>query len=306
MTVLQATSRQQRSKKISYGKLRILRAIRYGVCLFVFLALHRWLSQRQNAKARRVTYLAPERDLNSSFSQGYRFGGRLTSLVFDKRAKTGSTSVNAILREMFGGKKFIECGLHSPAKAMKRMLKQTKTEGFDVFDCHIKTTWEDRQIIEQRAKTRVAWMTITRDPFERLMSHWKHALRAGDNPPENCVNIQLDQVLAFYQSVHRVYLDWEFGDVETLYNEVSTGKLCSRWDVILESETLAEDVSEYLGYTKLPKLNVTPSFCGNVTHDEALVVKAALRDEYLHHRALLACKKNNKRLRARDGNIILI
>lgn len=227
------------------------------------------------------------------------------SLVFDKRAKTGSSSINAILREMFKGKKFINCGLHGPAIAMKKLKLQTKTEGFDVFDCHIGTSYEDRREIEHRAKFPTAWMTVTRDPFDRLMSHFKHALRAGDNPPSNCVNIHLDHLLGFYRTVHKEYLLSEFGDYETLHAEVSTGKVCSRWDIILETETLAEDVSRFLGYSKLPKINVTPSFCGNVTREEAESVKRVLSEEYLYHRALLACKKNNKGLRLSNGEIMV-
>lgn len=231
--------------------------------------------------------------------------GKPMSLVFDKRAKTGSTSVNMILREMFKGKKFINCGMHGPPKAMSSLLTQTKTEGFDVFDCHIKTSWHDRLVIEQRAKLPVAWMTVTRDPFERLMSHFKHALRAGKNKPSNCVNIHLDHLLAFYHTVHQDYLLWEFGDYAALHQEVATGKVCSRWDIILESETLADDVSKFLGPAKLPKLNVTPSFCGNITSEEAAVVKEVLSEEYIYHRALLACKKGNKVLRRNNGDIML-
>lgn len=233
---------------------------------------------------------------------------KLVSLVFDKRAKTGSTSVNAALREVFPGKKFIDCGLHNPEIAMKKLVRQTKEKGFDVFDCHINTAWPNRSAIVRRASAPVAWMTVTRDPFERLMSHWKHAARGSKlkGNVTRCVNVRGDEVSTFYHAEHKHLLVEEFGDMQTLHDEISTGKICTRWDVILESERLAGDVSDFLGYPSLPELNVAPSVCGNVTHDEALVLKAELFQEYAHHRALLTCKEKNKRLRLIDGKITML
>lgn len=283
---------------------------RATACVLSFLAcaafLHRiGRGHRELVLSKSDEKLVPGAHTVLSVRRDSRGPGKPISLVFDKRAKTGSTSVNAILRILFKGKKFIDCGLHGPALAMRKMLEQTETGGFDVYDCHIGTSWEDRQVIEHRARFPTAWMTVTRDPFERLMSHFKHALRAGDNAPSNCVDIQLDHLLGFYQSVHQEYLLSEFGNYQTLHDEVSTGKVCSRWDIILESKSLSEDVSKFLGYSKLPKLNVTPSFCGNLTNEEAQTVKRVLSEEYLYHRALLDCKKRNKVLRLSDGNLVL-
>lgn len=291
---------------------RNLRISRATACFFSFLlfgALQFRRSQKQAATsmANSQTNMQRRWDSNFALSHDFRGTGRPVSLVFDKRAKTGSTSVNAALRKIFPGKKFIECGMHSPATALKKMFRQTEKVGFDVFDCHISTTWTDRAAIERQAKAHVAWMTITRDPFERLMSHVKHALRGSKKKGDvtRCFNINGEQVSSFYRTVHREYLLTEFEDLQTLHDEVSTGKICSRWDIILESETLEDDVSKYLGFTNLSKENVAPSSCGNVTHEEALVIKAELHEEYLHHRALLACKKSNKQLRLINGNITL-
>lgn len=311
MASLGPVSRGARLRNAYRGKLPVSRVIIPLLLALVFFVLQLQTSRRQNAPSPPANGNANSRQtmrVDSSVRHDFRDARKPVSIVFDKRAKTGSTSVNAALREVFRGKKFINCGHHSEAQALEKMYNQTAATGFDVFDCHIKTDWPDRLLIERRANAPVAWMTVTRDPFERLMSHWKHVVRGGKKKGNvtKCVDIRGDDVSNFYRGVHEKYLLSEFGDVQTLYHEISTGKICSRWDVVLESEALADDVSNFLGYTNLSQLNVAPSVCGNVTHDEALVIKAELHDEYAHHRALLACKKMNKRLRMIDGDIALI
>lgn len=231
------------------------------------------------------------------------------SLIFDKRPKTGSTTINGLLRREYQGKKFVNCGVHSGNDSMPIMLNQTKKEGFDIFDCHMLTGWEERKLTESRARGRPLWVTTTRDPFDRFISHWKHHLRMRTrNSSNTCFDFPLSKLMPFFQEVHSPPLRWELGSVSNLRSEVSTGKICSRWDIILETETLLEDAEIYLGLRRLPNKNVSlnmapPSSCGDVPVPVAEVMKKVLEDEYIHHQALLKCKHLNKRIKPIKGNI---
>lgn len=297
-------------------KVSCLRRLRLSNVIALFIGILLVMLQLRTSRQRGIPSPSANDDASvhqtvqrdSSVRLDFRDARKPVSIVFDKRAKTGSTSVNAVLRALFPSKKFIKCGHHDEEKALQKMFNQTESTGFDVFDCHVKTNWPDRLIIEQRANAPVAWITITRDPFERLMSHWKHTLRGGKKKGNvtRCVDIRGEDVSKFYHGVHKNLLVSEFGDLRTMHEEIYSGKICSRWDVVLESEALAQDVSNFLGYTNLPQLNSAPSVCGNVTSDEALAIKAELHEEYAHHRALLACKSRNKYVRMVDGDIALV
>lgn len=244
----------------------------------------------------------------SRFSRNLRVDlwGPPVSLVFDKRSHADGAPIDSILRWKLPGKKFVTCPTPDRAPAPLGMLNLTLAGGFDVFDCEVRADWAGRQVIERLANSRVAWVTLVRDPFDALMSHYERYLKSWNGGDvANCADIAADQVSAFYRRVYGQYLLEEFGSLQALRDEISSGRICSRWDVVLEAETVADDVENFLGVELFPRREATAPACGGVTDQEAVVIKAQLREEYAHHRALLACKETNKQLRLIEGNAVL-
>lgn len=228
------------------------------------------------------------------------------SVVFDRRSQAESTLVIRTFGDELPGRKLVTCRTPNQRPVSRDMFKATLAQGFDVFDCDLGADWAARHVIESLANAHAVWMTMIRDPFESLLSHYMRGLRnrKGGNVA-NCANVTSDQVVDFYLREYRQYLLEEFGSFHALHDEISTGKICSRWDVILEAETVRDDVANFLNFSKFPEQDLTAPLCGGVTDLEAVVIKAELREEYEHHRALLACKKKNKRLCLIDGSVVL-